>query len=167
MNTSGSSVDEASESWAITMPGRMAGRQVDGVELIIDGVSHGWSPPRWERLLLQQGWSRDRDGPVSFEVQLPRETAVRTFLDVRTALRCARTAVEAGRDCWDVILTAVTSNNLRVRIVTGTPIVGMAIGALEDEQIRVIDGPAWLPPYPPGEEPRRRHRTKHSAMTRG
>ena len=139
------------------MPGRLAGRRVDGVDLIIDGVSRGWSPPRWERLLGRRGWDRDRDGPLSFEVRV-NQLPVATFDDVRSALRKARSVVETGTDCWNVLVTAVTRPGLEQRVVTGTPIVGMAIGALEDPPTIAIDGPSWLPRYLPGEEPPRLHR---------
>ncbi len=130
--------------------GRLAGRRVDGVEVIIDGVSHGWSPPRWEQLLAEEGWDRGRDGPVSFEVQIADAASPRCHADVRSALREARAAVESGIDCFAVVVTAITSTGLHANVVTGWPVVGMAIGATEDEQIRVVEGPAWLPPPPRG-----------------
>lgn len=145
--------------------GRLAGRRVDGVEVIIDGVSQGWSPPRWERLLAEQGWDRGRDGSVLFEVQIADAATPRRHADVRSALREARAAVESGIDCFAVVVTAMTSTGLHANVVTGWPVVGMAIGATEDEQVRVVEGPAWLPPPPPGygmftsgEKTARRHR---------
>jgi hypothetical protein len=142
---------------ALCMPGRLAGRQVDGVEHIVDGVSRGWSPPRWERLLAERRWDRDRDGAVYFEVRVV-DLPAQSFVDVRSALREARRLVEMGVDCWSVIVMALTSAGLEQRVVTGTPIVGMAIGAVEDPPTIAIDSPSWLPRYLPGEEPPRRHR---------
>ena len=143
---------------ALCMPGRLAGRQVDGVELIIDGISHGWSPPLWEELLAKRGWDRERDGGLTFEVRAGGACPTHSSGDVRSALREARSLVEAGTDCWSVAVTAVTPSGLEEEVVTGTPIVGMAIGALEDPPTIAIDGPSWLPRYLPGEEPPRLHR---------
>lgn len=142
---------------ALCMPGRLAGTMVDGVELIIDGVSRGWSPPQWEEDLAGRGWDRDRDGAATFRVRVGR-LPDQCFGDIRSALRCARTLVESGIDCGSVTVTAVTRSGLEEVVVTGTPIVGMAIGALEDPPTIAIDGPSWLPRYLPGEEPPRRHR---------
>ena len=150
--------------WVDELPGRLAGRQVDGVEWIIDGVSHGWQPPLWEEQLAELGWDRGRDGPVSFKVLVVQDPNPRRHADVRSALCDARSIVEAGTDCWNVAVIAVTRTGLAQQVVTGRPVVGMAVGAIDDEQIRVAEGPAWLPPYPPGEEPSRRHR--HRARRR-
>jgi hypothetical protein len=45
-------------------------------------------------------------------------------------------------------------------VVEGVPIVGMAIGALEDPPITVIEGPSILPEYAPGEKRPKRHRLR-------
>ena len=103
-------------------------------------------------------WDRSRDGALSFEVRVVGAIAPEVFRDIRSALRRARTLVESGTDCWSVAVTAVTPSGLEEEVVTGTPIVGMAIGALEDPPTIAIDGPSWLPRYLPGEEPPRRHR---------
>jgi hypothetical protein len=140
------------------MPGRLDGRQVDGLEWIIDGVSHGWHPPRWEESLAEQGWDRSRDGALTFEVRITGSFARDVVGDIRSALREARRLVVGGADCWSIAVIAVTGSGLEEEVVTGTPIVGMAIGALEDPPTIAIDSPSWLPRYLPGEEPPRCHR---------
>jgi hypothetical protein len=152
--------------WVDELPGRLAGRQVDGVEWIIDGVSHGWHPPLWEEQLAELGWDRGRDGPPAFQVRVAQDPRARCHADVRSALRDARSIVETGTDCWRVAVVAVTRTGLQQEVVTGRPVVGMAIGATEDEQLRTAEGPAWLPPFPPGEEPPRRHRYRIGRKTK-
>ena len=140
-------------------PGRDAGRMVDGVDMIIDGVPAGRRPPRWERKLARLGYDPAHEGPITFEVLLRDDLDGMEFGDVRAALSAARSAVESGRDPWDVRVEAVTRSGRSVTVVNGTPIVGMAIGALEDPPITVIEGPSVLPEYAPGEKrPRRRRR---------
>jgi len=132
---------------------------VDGVDMIIDGVPAGRRPPRWERKLARLGYDPAHEGPITFEVLLRDDLDGMEFGDVRAALSAARSAVESGRDPWDVRVEAVTRSGRSVTVVNGTPIVGMAIGALEDPPITVIEGPSVLPEYAPGEKrPRRRRR---------
>jgi hypothetical protein len=143
------------------MPGRVAGRMVDGVDLIIDDIPSGRRPPRWERKLAMVGYDAALEGPITFEVHVRDDLDGMEFGDVRAALGAARSAVESGRDPWDVRVEAVTRSGRSVTVVNGTPVVGMAIGALEDQPITVIEGPSVLPRYAPGEKrPKRRRRRK-------
>jgi hypothetical protein len=57
----------------------------------------------------------------------------------------------AGR-MVDGVDRAVTRSGRSTSVVTGAPIIGMAIGALEDPPITVIEGPSVLPKYAPGEK---------------
>lgn len=142
------------------VPGRDAGRMVDGVDVLVDGWRHLRMPPRWERSLAAMGWHPERGGSISFELTTPAAAHV-SFGDVRAALTAARAAVESGHDPWSVDVRAVTPSGQAVSVVRGTPIVGMAIGATEDPPITLIESPSILPRHPPGEEPLRtrfRHR---------
>jgi hypothetical protein len=139
--------------------GRVAGRLVDGVDLIIDGLPAGRRPPRWERQLASIGYDPDTEGSIAFAVEIEGLPGPEWFADVRSALAAARRAVEAGHNPRDVEVHAVTQSGLSVSVVTGTPIVGMAIGALQDPPITVIEGPSVLPEYAPGEKrPKRKRR---------
>jgi hypothetical protein len=141
--------------------GRVAGRLVDGVDLIIDGVPAGRRPPRWERQLASIGYDPDAEGSIAFAVEVEGLPGPEWFADVRSALEAARRAVEAGRDPREVEVRAVTPSGRSVSVVTGTPIVGMAIGAIEDPPITVIEGPSALPEYAPGEQRPMRRRRRH------
>jgi hypothetical protein len=58
---------------------------------------------------------------------------------------------------------ARTPTGLGVQVVSAHRIIGMAIGALEDPPITVIEGPSVLPKYAPGEKRpkrKRRHRRR-------
>jgi hypothetical protein len=161
--STGPDVDEHErelERQRFVMPGRVAGRMVDGVDIIIDEVPAGRMPPRWERKLAELGYDAADEGPVVFEVILRDGTDGMRFDDVRAALGAARDAVQAGRDPRDVIVEAVTRSGRTVTVVTGTPIVGMAIGALQDPPITIIEGPSVLPAYAPGEQRPKRHRRR-------
>lgn len=142
-------------------PGRDAGRMVDGVDMIIDGVPAGRRPPRWERKLALLGYDPAHEGPITFEVLVRVDPDGMEFDDVRSALGAARSAVESGRDPWDVRVEAVTRSGRSVTVVNGTPVVGMAIGATEDPPITVIEGPSVLPAYAPGEKRPKRSRRRH------
>ncbi len=141
-------------------PGRNAGRMVDGVDMIIDGVPAGRRPPRWERKLAKLGFDPAHEGPITFDVLIRDDAEVMEFDDVRAALSAARSAVESGRNPRDVIVQAVTRSGRSVTVVEGVPIVGMATGALEDPPITVIEGPSVLPAYAPGEKRPKRHRRR-------
>lgn len=143
--------------------GRVAGRLVDGVDLIIDGVPAGRRPPRWMRRLASQGYDPDVEGPIMYVVDVAGAIAAIEVPEVRAALLAARRAVEAGHNPRDVEVRAVTRSGRSISVVTGTPIVGMAIGAIEDPPITVIEGPSVLPEYAPGEKRpkrKRRHRRR-------
>jgi len=160
--TTGPDADEREFDRLEFLPqGRVAGRLVDGVDLVIDGIPAGRRPPRWERRLVILGYEPDVEGPVTFAVDALGFPGPQQFSDVRSALRAARGAVEEGRSPCDIEVRAVTRSGRSVSVVTGTPIVGMAIGALEDPPITVIEGPSVLPKYPPGEEPPKRKRRRH------
>jgi hypothetical protein len=133
---------------------------VDGVDMIIDGVPAGRRPPRWERKLALLGYDPAHEGPITFEVLVCDNPDGMEFDDVRSALGAARSAVESGRDPWDVRVEAVTRSGRSVTVVNGTPVVGMAIGALEDEPLLVIEGPSVLPKYAPGEKRPKRRRPR-------
>ncbi len=151
--------DRERERLPFVMPGRVAGRMVGGVDMIVDGIPAGRRPPRWERKLAMLGYDAALEGPITFEVHVRDDRNWIEFDDVRAALSAARSAVESGRDPWDVRVEAVTGSGRSVSVVTGSPIVGMAIGATEDSPITVIEGPSVLPEYAPGEKrPKRRRR---------
>jgi hypothetical protein len=147
--------------------GRTAGRLVDGVSLVIDGIPSGRRPPRWERALAEAGYLSGVDGKIGFAVQLAGATDDRCFEDVRSALREARAIVESGSDPWDVVVLARTASGRSVVVVTGPPIIGMAIGALDDPPITVIEGPSVLPPFAPGERPATAARARRGGASRG
>ena len=154
-------VDERErERQRFVMPGRVAGRMVDGVDIIIDEVPAGRMPPRWVRKLATLGYDPDVEGPLSYVVDVAGILATQELPEVRSALLAARGAVEAGHSPRDVEVRAVTRSGRSVTVVTGTPIVGMAIGAIEDPPITVIEGPSVLPEYAPGEKRPRRHRRR-------
>jgi hypothetical protein len=134
---------------------------VDGVDLIIDGAPAGRLAPRWERRLTTLGYEPDAEGPVTFAVDVAGLPGPQSFADVRAALLAARRAVEAGHMPRNVEVRAVTRSGRSTSVVTGTPIIGMAIGALEDPPITVIEGPSVLPKYAPGEKrPKRKRRRR-------
>ena len=111
------------------------------------------------------GYDPATDGPVSYVVLVDGEPfQVRD--DVREALYEALAAISAGRFPERLRVEARTATGLGVEIVSDFRIIGMAIGALQDEPITVIEGPAWLPPYPPGEEPRKKARSKRRGSSR-
>jgi len=142
------------------MPGRVAGRMVDGVDIIIDDVPAGRMSPRWVRKLATLGYDPDVDGPITYVVDIAGIPTAQEVSEVRAALRTAQAAVEAGRSPRDVEVRAVTRSGRSVSVVTGSPIVGMAIGALQDPPITVIEGPSVLPKYAPGEKRPNRHRRR-------
>lgn len=142
------------------MLGRHAGRVVDGVDLIIDGAPAVRRPPRWERKLSALGYDPTLEGAITFVVHVRDDPKSAEFDDVRAALGAARSAVESGGDPRDVIVEAVTGSGRSVVVVTGLPIVGMAIGAIEDPPITVIEGPSVLPKYAPGEKRPKRQRRR-------
>jgi hypothetical protein len=134
---------------------------VDGVDIIIDEVPAGRMPPRWLRKLATLGYDPDLEGPITYVVDVAGIPAAQGLPEVRAALLAARRAVEAGHNPRDVEVRAVTGTGRSVSVVTGSPIVGMAIGATEDPPITVIEGPSVLPKYAPGEKRPKRGRRHH------
>jgi hypothetical protein len=150
----------------VLTPGRTAGRMIDGVDLVIDGRPAGRMAPRWLDGLQKQGFDPDQHGPVEFAVLLDdRVREVRD--DIREALYEALALVARGSHPERVRVEAHAGNDLTTEVVSGHPLIGMAIGALQDEPITVAEGPAWLPPYLPGEEPRRRKRSRRAGSSGG
>ena len=159
--STGPDIDERElDRQRFVMPGRVAGRMVDGVDLIIDEVPAGRMPPRWVRKLATLGYDPDVEGPITYVVDVAGIPADQGLPEVRAALLAARRAVEAGHSPRDVEVRAVTRSGLSVSVVAGRPIVGMAIGALQDPPITVIEGPSVLPEYAPGEQRPKRHRRR-------
>ena len=147
-------------------PGRDAGRMIDGVDLIVDGKPAGRMPPRWTDLLEAAGYEAGRDGPTSFALLIDGEVR-EAFGDVREALYEALASIAAGRHPDRICVEARTPTGLKVKVVRGHQTIGMAIGALQDPPIRIIEGPAILPPYPPGERPAGPKRSRRGGSARG
>jgi hypothetical protein len=139
---------------------------IDGVDLIIDGRPAGRMPPRWADQLEAAGYEPMRDGPLSFVLLIDDEVR-EAFGDVREALYAALASIAAGRHPDRICVEARTPTGLGVRVVRGHQTIGMAIGALQDPPVRVIEGPAILPPYPPSERPSRPTRSRRGASSRG
>lgn len=136
----------------VLTPGRMAGRMVDGIDLVIDGQPAGRLAPRWIRELEKLGLQPDQHDSVQFAVLLG-DSVREVRDDIREALYEALALVARYGHPDRVRVEARAGHGLSVEVVSGHPLIGMAIGALQDEPITVAEGPAWLPPYPPGEEP--------------
>jgi hypothetical protein len=114
-------------------------------------------PPKWVDDLKRVGWQPALDFPVAFSVAADDEVR-ETRSELREALYEALALISGGYNPSRIRVTADTPSGLSVEVVSDFRIIGMAIGALEDEPITVIEGPSWLPPYPPGEDPRRARR---------
>jgi hypothetical protein len=149
--------------WAVHVtPGRDAGRMVDGVDLVIDGQPPVRMPPRWIRKLEDRGYDSATDGPVSYVVLVDDEPRL-AAKDVRKALYEALALIGAGHHPDRLRVEARTPTGLGVQVVSAHRIIGMAIGALEDPPITVIEGPSVLAKYAPGEKRpkrKRRHRRR-------
>jgi hypothetical protein len=153
-------VDRLSE-WAVHVtPGRDAGRMVDGVDLVIDGRPPVRRPPRWIRNLEDRGYDPAVDGAVSFVILVDDEPRL-AIDDVREALYEALALIGGGHHPDRIRVEARTRSGLGVQVVSAHRIIGMAIGALQDPPITVIEGPSVLPKYAPGEERPKRHRRRH------
>lgn len=141
-------------------PGRNAGRLVDGVDIVIDGEPAGRMPPRWIEQLESRGYDPAIEGPVLFEVIADRMHGP-SLPDIREALSEALGLISAGRHPDRVRIEARTTTGRSVEVVRGHQVIGMAIGALEDQPLLVIEGPSVLPAYAPGEErPKKRKRRR-------
>lgn len=140
-------------------PGRDAGRMVDGVDLVIDGFPAGRRPPRWIRDLQKWGYEPAIDGPVTYILVIddqPRQS----LDDIREVLYEALASIGAGYHPDRVRVEARTPTGRSAEVVRGHQTIGMAIGALQDPPITVIEGPSVLPEYAPGEKRPRRHRRR-------
>ena len=147
-------------------PGRDAGRMIDGVDLVIDGVPSGRMPPRWLRNLEVAGFDSLIDGQPVFAVLVDDEVReVRP--DIREALYEALASISAGRHPDRLRVEARTPSGLIAEVVRGHQVIGMAIGALQDPPITIIEGPSFLPPYPPGERPKKKARSRRGGSSRG
>jgi hypothetical protein len=129
------------------------------VDLIIDGEPAGRMPPRWIEQLGNLGYVAATDGPVEFDVLIDGRLRCRLG-DVREALYEALASIAAG--CHpDRVRVKARAAGRSVEIVRGHQVIGMAIGALEDEPLLVIEGPSVLPAYAPGEKRPKRSRRRH------
>jgi hypothetical protein len=124
---------------------------VDGVDLVIDGRPPVRRPPRWIRTLEGRGYDPVTDGPVSFVILVDDEPR-QAFDDVRESLYEALALIGAGHHPDRLRVEARTRSGLGVQVVSAHRIIGMAIGALQDPPITVIEGPSVLPKYAPGEK---------------
>jgi hypothetical protein len=153
-------VDRLSE-WAVHVtPGRDAGRMVDGVDLVIDGRPPVRRPPRWIRKLEDRGYDPAVDGAVSFVILVDDEPRL-AIDDVREALYEALALIGSGHHPDRIRVEARTRSGLEAQVVSAHRIIGMAIGALQDSPITVIEGPSVLPEYAPGEKRPKRRRRRH------
>lgn len=139
-------------------PGRHAGRVVDGVDVVVDGEPAGRMAPRWIEQLEKLGYDASTDGPVEFDIVIDGQSRQRLD-DIREALYEALASIAAGRHP-DRIRIEARGAGRSVEVVAGHQVIGMAIGALEDEPLRVIEGPSVLPKYAPGEKRPGRHRRR-------
>lgn len=131
-----------------TMPGWMAGRMIDGVQLLVDGQTPRWSPPRWIRVLEDQGYDRAAEGDVFFVVVHVADGDVRSLSTVRAALKYARSLIERSTtpvEPTSLRIECRTPSGRVVPVVAGRAILGMARGAEDAEPIRAISGPAHIP----------------------
>lgn len=165
MSISPERVERLAEGARIVTPGRNAGRMVDGVDLVIDGVRAGRMQPRWIDQLESRGYDPAVDGPVMFEVRVDQRRGP-SLPDVREALYEALAIIGAGRHPDRIRIEARTVTGRSVEVVSGYFVIGMAIGALEDPPITVIEGPAVLPPYAPGERPKKKGRSRRGGSSR-
>ena len=145
-------VNERAE--AIVATGAILGGvpMVDGVDLVIDGNPAGRMPPRWVRQLTSMGYDPAADGPVAFAVVVDGRSAP-PVATIRLALSAALATIDAGCSPDLVSVEVVTPTGLHLEVVRGTPVIGMAKGALEDAPIRVVEGPSQLLPDAPGGSP--------------
>ena len=125
--------------------GWMAGRLIDGFELVVDGKPPEWCPPRWLRALEAQGFQRSVDGDPAFVVAHITDGELRRFTTVRDALRYGRSCILRRRRPVhpdSISIDCRTTSGLTVPVVWGRALVGMARGALDAEPITVIGVPA-------------------------
>ena len=128
------------------------------MDVVVDGEPAGRMPPRWIEQLEKLGYDATTDGPVEFDVVIDGQPRQRLD-DIREALCEALASIAAGRHP-DRIRIEARAASRSVEVVRGHQVIGMAIGALEDEPLRVIEGPSVLPAYAPGEKRPGRHRRR-------
>jgi hypothetical protein len=125
--------------------GWMAGRLVDGFQLVVDGQAAAWSPPRWLRALEAQGYDRSVDGEPFFVVSHISEGELRRFATVRDALRYGRSLILRRRRPVhpdSISIDCRTTSGLVEPVVWGRALLGMARGALDADPITVVGAPA-------------------------
>jgi hypothetical protein len=147
-------------------PGRDSGRMVDGVDLVIDGLPAGRRPPRWIRELHGWGYEAAVHGRLTYVLFIDDEPR-QALDDVREALYEALATIGAGYHPDRVRVEARTPTGRSAEVVRGHRVIGMAIGALQDPPITVIEGPSVLPAYAPGERPAKRKRSRRGGSSRG
>ena len=113
-------------------------------------------PPLWIEQLERLGYGASTDGPVQFDIVIDGRPRQRLD-DIREALFEALASVAAGRHP-DRVRVDASAGGRTVEVVHGHQLIGMAIGALEDPPLRVIDGPSVLPAYAHGEKRPKRTR---------
>ena len=114
--------------------GWMAGRLIDGFDLVVKGRAPEWSPPRWLRALQAQGYDPSVDGDPVFVVSHISDGELRRFVGVRDALRYARSLVERRRRPVHPDALAIdcrTATGRVAPVVWGRALLGMARGALD------------------------------------
>jgi hypothetical protein len=122
----------------------MAGRLIDGYELVVDGHPPEWSPPRWIRALEAKGYDHSVDGDPVFVVTHITDGELRRFATVRDALRFGRSLILRRRGPVhpdSLSIDCRTKSGLIVPVVWGRALVGMARGALDAEPIKVVAAP--------------------------
>ena len=128
------------------------------MDVVVDGEPAGRMAPRWIEQLETLGYDASTDGPVVFDVVIDGQSRQR-LADIREALYEALASIAAGRHP-DRIRIEARAAGRSVEVVRGHQVIGMAIGALEDEPLLVIEGPSVLPAYAPGEKRPKRHRRR-------
>ena len=127
--------------------------------MVVDGKPAGRMPPLWLEQLASLGYRSSTDGPIEFNLVIDGRPRQRLD-DIREALFAALASVAAGRHP-DRIRVVAAAGGRSVEVVRGHQLIGMAIGALEDPPITVIEGPSVLPEYAPGEKrPKRKRRRR-------
>jgi hypothetical protein len=122
--------------------GFMAGRMIDGFDLVIDGRRRIWVPPRWLRLLEDQGYDRSSEGEPVFVVTHITDGELSRFKRVRSALAYGRSLIFRRRKPVhpdSIAIDCRTTSGRSAPVVWGRGILGMAQGALDAEPIRVLE----------------------------
>jgi hypothetical protein len=123
----------------------MAGRLIDGFEVVVDGRPPTWSPPRWLRALEAQGYDRSAHGEPVFVLTHITDGELRRCATVRDALGYGRSLILRRRRPVhpdSIAIDCRTTSGLTAPVVWGRALLGMARGALDSEPIRSIGVPA-------------------------